>query len=90
MGVTISIDKAGRLVLPKAIREKFHLEGGAQVEVQTVGDHIELSPVVEESPVQLEDKDGWLVVSSGGGDVDIVDAIEADREARDAHIEAEG
>lgn len=90
MSTTISIDKAGRLVLPKAIREKFHLQGGAQVEVQTVGDHIELFPVVDGCAEVVEDADGWLVVADGGGDIDIVAAIREDREERDAHVGGRG
>jgi len=35
-------------VLPKAIREEVGLQGGTEVEVQIVGDHLEIEPVPAE------------------------------------------
>jgi len=45
-----TIDHAGRLVLPKAIREVASLQPGSELEVRYVGDHIELEPV----PLEVE------------------------------------
>jgi len=43
-----TIDSAGRLVLPKSVREAINLHGGTEVEIRIVGDHVELSPVPAE------------------------------------------
>lgn len=40
-----TIDQAGRIVLPKAIREAAHLQDGTELEIRVVGDHIEIEPV---------------------------------------------
>jgi AbrB family looped-hinge helix DNA binding protein len=54
-----TIDSAGRLVLPKAIREAANLEGGAEVEIRILGDHLEIEPVVAD--VTFVRKGGFLV-----------------------------
>lgn len=40
--VTATLDKAGRVVLPKKIRDKLHLKTGAAFKIEIVGDKIEL------------------------------------------------
>lgn len=40
-----TIDSAGRIVLPKAIREAANLEGGTEVDVRIAGDHLEIEPI---------------------------------------------
>ena len=41
---TIQMDQAGRIVLPKRLRERFHLHGGDSLAVEVRGDAIELRP----------------------------------------------
>src|ERR1700680_3268378 len=61
MTATVMIDKAGRLVLPKPIRERMHLRAGSQLKAEIVGDKIELS---QETPAAkiVRKKDGLPVV----------------------------
>jgi AbrB family looped-hinge helix DNA binding protein len=40
-----SIDKAGRVVIPKALREELNLEGGTELEVRARDGRLELEPV---------------------------------------------
>ena len=40
-----TIDKAGRLVVPKAIREAAQLEPGTEVRLRVVSGHVEIEPV---------------------------------------------
>lgn len=55
----VSVDKAGRLILPKAIRDGFRLRAGSMLELQVCGDHVRLRPVdAEPALVQV---DGWWV-----------------------------
>jgi AbrB family looped-hinge helix DNA binding protein len=39
------IDKAGRVVIPKPLREEFHLEPGDTLEMERSGEQITLRPV---------------------------------------------
>jgi AbrB family looped-hinge helix DNA binding protein len=45
MGSRLIIDKAGRVVIPKPLREELHLEAGDALEIETSGEQITLRPV---------------------------------------------
>ncbi|MGA9352656.1 MAG: AbrB/MazE/SpoVT family DNA-binding domain-containing protein [Terriglobales bacterium] len=45
MNATLSIDRAGRLVLPKPVREQLQLEPGESLEMESFEDHVILRPV---------------------------------------------
>ena len=43
-----AIDAAGRLVVPKALREQFHLTPGSELEIEPTGDGIIIRlPIVD-------------------------------------------
>lgn len=42
MNATITIDKAGRLVVPKAVRDALHLKPGDELEMKQEGDSLTL------------------------------------------------
>ena len=63
MVTTITIDKAGRLVLPKTIREALHLKAGATLEIQQEGDVITLRPA--QTKTTLRRKNGFWVFDTG-------------------------
>ena len=55
-----TIDKAGRLVVPKAIREAAHLKPGTEVEFRVVAGRVEIEP----APLDIElERRGRLVVA---------------------------
>jgi AbrB family looped-hinge helix DNA binding protein len=64
MSETIHIDQAGRLVLPKRLRERFRLERGDTLSVEVRGDAIELRPT--KARVTLKRVNGVLVLAGGG------------------------
>jgi AbrB family looped-hinge helix DNA binding protein len=57
-----TIDKAGRLVIPKALRDRLGLQPG-EVEVAADGAALRVEPVSGEG---LEDRRGRLVIPSAG------------------------
>ncbi|MBN2292789.1 MAG: AbrB/MazE/SpoVT family DNA-binding domain-containing protein [Pirellulales bacterium] len=75
----IGIDKTGRVVLPKAVREQYGLDPGTILEVESSDEVIVLRPIHEEPLVR--EKDGFLVVSATV-DEDLSDAVSRMREER--------
>jgi len=51
---TATIDKAGRLVLPKRLRNQMRLEAGDDLLVESVGDTITLRPIRPQPALQKE------------------------------------
>lgn len=45
----VKVDKQGRIVMPKKVREKYHLSDGAELEMISYQDRIELIPLIEEN-----------------------------------------
>jgi AbrB family looped-hinge helix DNA binding protein len=55
-----TIDRAGRLVVPKAVRDACGLRPGSEVEVRAVEGRVEIEP----SPLVVTlQRRGWLVVA---------------------------
>jgi AbrB family looped-hinge helix DNA binding protein len=57
-----TIDKAGRVVVPKELRDLLHLQGGEALEIRETDGRIELEPVT--ARVRLEDRAEGLVAVS--------------------------
>jgi AbrB family looped-hinge helix DNA binding protein len=45
MKTRVTLNKAGRIVIPKSLREKLHLEPGDALEMESIGEQITLRPV---------------------------------------------
>jgi AbrB family looped-hinge helix DNA binding protein len=63
MGSRLIIDKAGRVVIPKPLREELHLEPGDSLELENIGEQITLRPVRGTGPLTKEQ--GVWVFHSG-------------------------
>ena len=59
MTARLTIDKAGRVVIPKPIREELHLEAGDTLELANSGEQITLRPVRGTTPLTKE-KGVWV------------------------------
>jgi AbrB family looped-hinge helix DNA binding protein len=81
MTTMLTVDKAGRVVIPKSIREKMHLRQGSRLRVELVGDRLEISPEPDE--MQVERRGKRRVIVGWGG----FDAAKAVQEAREEHLE---
>ncbi|MGH2710133.1 MAG: AbrB/MazE/SpoVT family DNA-binding domain-containing protein [Actinomycetota bacterium] len=58
-----TIDKAGRVVIPKAVRDALGLRGGEEIEISMRDGHVEIEP----APVPMRlvrHKDGFPVAQS--------------------------
>ena len=58
--MNVQIDRAGRVVLPKKLRERFRLQGGDTLVLEVKGDEILLRP--QKTKVRLERVNGVLVL----------------------------
>jgi AbrB family looped-hinge helix DNA binding protein len=54
MKITVTLDKAGRVVIPKTLREELRLEPGDSLELESEGERVTLRPVRSESPLRKE------------------------------------
>ena len=81
MVMTVAIDKAGRIVVPKPLRERLGLHAGSQLELSELRDGIKLRLV--SSKPSLVEIDGLLVHQGEyEGDQDLTTAVERQREER--------
>jgi AbrB family looped-hinge helix DNA binding protein len=54
MNARLIIDKAGRVVIPKPLRDGLHLQPGDALEMETTGEQITLRPVRGTGPLTKE------------------------------------
>ena len=61
MNMQITIDKTGRIVLPKPLRQSLCLEAGDTLELTSQGGNISLRPIRGASPLDKEKAYGFTV-----------------------------
>ena len=83
MRQTLSIDRAGRVVLPKPLRDRFHLREGDTLSLEVKGNAIELRPAKKGGLVR---KNGVLVYHDATPLPAGVDFVEEMREERIAEL----
>jgi AbrB family looped-hinge helix DNA binding protein len=81
MTTTLTVDKAGRVVIPKRIREEMHLREGLRLRLELRGDRLELTHELNE--VQLERRGRRRVIVGWEG----FDAAQAVQDAREEHLD---
>ena len=54
MNSKVTLDRAGRVVLPKALRDEMHLSPGDTLDVTVTGDEVTLRPRRGATPLQKE------------------------------------
>jgi AbrB family looped-hinge helix DNA binding protein len=86
MNTTITVDKAGRIVLPKPVRDELQLQAGDSLELEISGQEIKLRPV--RSKMRLHREDGmWVFTSDEPLPANLVeDTMEAVRREREEQI----
>jgi AbrB family looped-hinge helix DNA binding protein len=86
-GMELKIDKFGRVVLPKKLREHLGVGVSLKVEVTETPEGVLLKPVRRESGLIMQD--GLLIHRGNSADAEPIDwrrLIEEDREERIQHI----
>ena len=86
MKTRLTIDGAGRIVLPQEVRKRFHLARGSSLKLEIGADAILLRPRVHEA-VLVEEH--GLLVHEGERSGDLVDVVESVRRRRDRDMSGE-
>ena len=83
--MTIANDRAGRIVVPKSLRERFNLAAGTELEIEASGECLQIRKVGAE-PALVRRK--GILVHHGGDRValDVAAFIRAERESRSRRI----
>ncbi len=84
MNAIAEIDKAGRVVVPKKLRDSLHLVPGTRLSLRQEGDALVIQP--ESKPRGLYMKKGTLVYDAGPGPA--TDAVDEVGRIRNARMEA--
>lgn len=83
MSYTITMDKSGRIVLPKPVRERLGADENTRFSLDVVLDRIELTPQPDAQRVgKIVEKDGVWVAAATGRKFSASDALREDREVR--------
>jgi AbrB family looped-hinge helix DNA binding protein len=88
MNAKITIDGAGRVVLPKSVREALRLGPGDELEVENEDDRLILSPV-RIPPGLRKERGVWVYRSGKPAEAPIPDLIEEQRSQRTRHVSGE-
>lgn len=77
----ITIDRLGRVVIPKSVREHFHLTPGAELEIATDTDGIRLKPALN-APTLIRKAGVLIHHGTDTTDIDSSRALTGDRQRR--------
>jgi len=80
MTAKLTLDKAGRVVLPKPVRDRLQLAPGDTLQLETQGENITLRPVRQN--VTLKKEFGIWVYQGESADTSIPDLVDRERESR--------
>jgi AbrB family looped-hinge helix DNA binding protein len=77
--VEATVDEVGRIVVPKALRDRLRLTPGTKVDVSEYGDGLHITPVSRTA--RIEERDGRLVAVAETPitDDDVLSLIDAGR-----------
>jgi AbrB family looped-hinge helix DNA binding protein len=80
-GMTLKMDKAGRVILPKPVRDRMGLRAGSALEAVETAEGVVLKPV-DRRPSLIKKGSFWIYAGEIPAGYDILKAIDDDREER--------
>jgi AbrB family looped-hinge helix DNA binding protein len=80
MTTKLTLDQAGRVLIPRALRQELHLGPGDALQLDSQGEEITLRPVRPQASVKKE-KGVW-VYQGEASQASILDVIDREREKR--------
>ncbi len=84
MTTKLTLDKAGRVVLPKPLRDRLQLAPGDTLHLETEGERITLRPVRQN--VMLKKELGVWVYQGESTNTSITDLLDRERENRNHEV----
>jgi len=84
MTTKLTLDKAGRVVLPKPLRDRLQLAPGDTLHLEMEGERITLRPVRQN--VMLKKELGVWVYQGESTDTSITDLLDRERENRNHEV----
>jgi AbrB family looped-hinge helix DNA binding protein len=86
MNAIVEIDKSGRIVVPKKLRDELHLTPGTRLRIERTGEQLVLEQEYPEPHLEL--RDGVLVIVGGPPitNDDVVELINEQRERRMRYV----
>lgn len=60
MTIRLTIDTAGRVEIPKQLRDQLHLEAGDSLEMESAGEQITLRPVRRDTGSLTQQQGVWI------------------------------
>lgn len=86
MQMTLTLDKAGRVVIPKELRDALHISAGDRMELRTEGEGFSLRPIRGASALRKQ-QGVWVFHGAGTLNAAATDAqLQAARGGRDDAI----
>jgi AbrB family looped-hinge helix DNA binding protein len=80
----LKLDKAGRIVLPKPLRDEMQLGPGDTLQLETEGEQITLRPVRPNA--MLKKELGVWVYQGEASDTSLTDLLDREREKRTSQV----
>ena len=80
MTTKITLDKAGRVMIPKTLRKELHLGSGDTLQLESEGDQITLRPLRPKALVKKER--GVWVYQGEPAEASVTELIDREREKR--------
>jgi AbrB family looped-hinge helix DNA binding protein len=80
MTTSLTLDRAGRLMIPRSLRQELHLGPGDKLQLESEGDQITLRPCRPEAVLKKEH--GVWVYQGEPANVSIPDLIDRQRQKR--------
>jgi AbrB family looped-hinge helix DNA binding protein len=90
MNATVKLDKAGRVVIPKALRDELRLKPGDVLALESEGQRVTLRPVRASNPLRKE-RGVWVFRTGKRLPAAVTDEVlQESRQQRDRHNRGSG